>query len=128
MVGYHGESSRCSIQRQSHSYGSKVQTGTARAPARCAVMVSTVITKCNCLSTRAVSSILETHRCRSHIWDDHGNSSLCSAPDCSPKKEMPGTLKIRAISSIGIDLAGLNILADQAMPTRRPVEPSWGWP
>src|SRR6185437_3306277 len=45
MEGYHGESERPVIQRQSPSNGSSVHTGFPIAPAKCAITVSTVITR-----------------------------------------------------------------------------------
>ena len=54
IVGYHGVSGRFSIQRQSGANASRAQTGKPKAPARCAIAVSTVISKSNCESTSAV--------------------------------------------------------------------------
>src|SRR4051812_39247882 len=47
IVGYHGESSRRSIHRQSGTFGTRTQTGFAIAPARWATDVSTVTTRSN---------------------------------------------------------------------------------
>ena len=55
IVGYQGESSRSTNQRQSGDAHSATQTGTPSAPARCAVAVSDVMTKSRFFITAAVS-------------------------------------------------------------------------
>ena len=55
IVGYHGLSSRSVSQRQSGVVDSAIQTGTPRAPARCATAVSDVMNRSRHVITAAVS-------------------------------------------------------------------------
>ena len=57
-VGYQGDSSVPSCQRQSGANGSRIHTGLPRAPARWATLVSTVMTRLNSATSAAVSSKL----------------------------------------------------------------------
>src|SRR6266702_592951 len=68
--GYQGLSVRSISQRQSAAYGRRTQTGFPILPAKCAIEVSTVITRSISAIWAAVSAIsmLEEHRscnCRS---------------------------------------------------------------
>src|SRR6266849_10977363 len=56
MLGYQGESSRSSSQRQSGTKGSATQTGTASAAAKWATAVSTVTTRSKADISAAISS------------------------------------------------------------------------
>ena len=55
MVGYQGLSSRSSSHRQSGEKGKAIQTGIPSAPARCAIDVSTLMTRSRLFITAAVS-------------------------------------------------------------------------
>jgi hypothetical protein len=54
-LGYQGLSSRSSSQRQSGACVNKIQTGLPNAPARCATLVSTDMTRSSCDISAAVS-------------------------------------------------------------------------
>ena len=56
IVGYHDVSSRPVSHRQSLASGIATHTGTPSAPARCAKLVSTAITRSRFFITAAVSS------------------------------------------------------------------------
>ena len=56
IVGYQGLSSRSRNQRQSAKYSSANQTGTPKAPARCATAVSQQMTRSNDFISAAVST------------------------------------------------------------------------
>ena len=55
-VGYQGLSARPSCQRQSGANGSRTQAGRASAPARCAILVSTVMMRSSSAISAAVST------------------------------------------------------------------------
>ena len=56
LFGYHGESSRCSIQRQSGECDSITHVRWPSAPAKCAIAVSMVTTRSMALINRAVDA------------------------------------------------------------------------
>ena len=56
MVGYHGLSARLWSQRHSPAKGSSSQTGLPSAPAKCAVAVSTLMTRSSCSMIAAVAA------------------------------------------------------------------------
>ena len=66
-VGYHGQSSRPSSQRQSGAKASRIQVGRPSAPARWAILVSTVITRSRQLTSAAVSAKSVRSEVRSRI-------------------------------------------------------------
>ena len=96
MVGYHGLSSRLSIQRQSVTDGSNNHTGLPSAPARCATDVSTVITRSSALTAPADSAKSPKAGARSSIaylprWSVLRSAAL--EPTCKLANEVPRTSK-----------------------------------
>ena len=65
-VGYHGLLSLPSSQRQPGANGSNTHSGRASAPARCAMLVSTLITRSSSLTIAAVASSGVSRRERRH--------------------------------------------------------------
>ena len=87
-VGYHGLSVRTSCQRQSGANGSRIHTGLARAPARCATLVSTLTTRSSSATSAAVSS--KSYAARK--W----NHRLRGEPhERSPRRPRPAAARTR---------------------------------
>ena len=95
-VGYHGLSSRSSIQRQSGTKGSNIHTGLPSAPARCATAVSTLMTRSSCVMTAAVSA--KSANCLARWTMPRGASCFSSSgvsPGLSVTTDSPGELQHR---------------------------------
>ncbi len=92
IVGYHGLSSRSTIQRQSEAKGSNSQTGLPIAPARCATEVSTDITRSRFSTAPAVSvkSSNCSPRLAAIILSDNSRTCCAALPFCNPYSLTPG--------------------------------------
>src|SRR5215472_2933060 len=91
IEGYQGLSSRPSSQRQSGANESSVHTGLPSAPARCAIAVSTEITRSSWLITAAVSATSSSAGDKSTIRSVSSDAPISPArsPFCRLKKVTP---------------------------------------
>src|SRR6185312_6368766 len=125
IVGYHGESSRSSIHRQSARLGSSSHTGVPIAPARCATAVSTLITRSRFAIKAAVSTKSANWSDQSFTIIPEGGHWACLAgsPFWMLWKRTQGTWPSGASVESGIDLRQSFLfsgLPAQATPTLRP--------
>ena len=102
IAGYHGVESRSSIQRQSGANGRSSQQRRPRAPARCATLVSTLMTRSSSATNPAVStsdalSGKGTIRSASAI----PSRSLLASPCCNEYQAISGRTRSGANAASG---------------------------
>src|SRR6266550_4766885 len=121
IVGYHGLSLRSSSQRQSAAACSMSQTGTPSAPARCATIVSTVMTRSRAAIVAAVSATESEVNSAAIGGPSRVTRQLSYAgPRCKLTNATPGTAASGARAPNVSERSGFQSPAAQHKPTLRP--------